>query len=94
MVNAGVDSRFYIRHHWRLTPVSRLFIYRQGLLRRLDTAALHADGTQTAHIFSGHQRYSGILVPTMNRVLTIEAGGALVDKPPLLDVEIFEAQFK
>jgi hypothetical protein len=30
----------------------------------------------------------------MNRVLTIEAGGALVDKPPLLDVEIFEAQFK
>jgi hypothetical protein len=30
----------------------------------------------------------------MSRVLTIEASGALVDKPPLLDVEIFEAQFK
>ena len=71
-----------------------LYFDRQGLLRRLDTAALHADAAQVAHIFSGHQRYSGILVPTMNRVLTIEAGGALVDKPPLLDVEIFEAQFK
>jgi hypothetical protein len=71
-----------------------LYFDRQGLLRRLDTSAVHADGTQIAHFFSGHQRYSGILVPTMSRVLTIEASGALVDKPPLLDVEIFEAQFK
>jgi hypothetical protein len=63
-------------------------------LRRLDTSALHADGAQIVHIFSGHQRYSGIVVPTMSRVLTVEAGGALVDRPPLLDVEIFEAQFK
>jgi len=71
-----------------------LYFDRQGLVRRLDTSAVHADGTQIAHIFAGHQRYSGILVPTMSRVLTIEASGALVDKPPLLDVEIFEAQFK
>ena len=71
-----------------------LYFDRQGLLRRLDTSAVHADGTQIAHIFAGHQRYSGILVPTMSRVLTVEASGALVDKPPLLDVEIFEAQFK
>ena len=71
-----------------------LYFDRQGLLRRLDTSALHADGAQIVHTFSGHQRYSGIVVPTMSRVLTIEAGGALVDKPLLLDVEIFEAQFK
>jgi hypothetical protein len=71
-----------------------LYFDRQGLLRRLDTSALHADGAQIVHIFSGHQRYSGIVVPTMSRVLTVEAGGALVDRPPLLDVEIFEAQFK
>jgi hypothetical protein len=71
-----------------------LYFDRQCLLKRLDTSAVHADGTQIAHLFAGHQRYSGILVPTMSRVLTIEAGGALVDKPPLLDVEIFRAQFK
>jgi hypothetical protein len=71
-----------------------LYFDGQGLLRRLDTSAVHADRTRVAHIFAGHQRYSGILVPTMSRVLTIEASGALVDKPPLLDVEIFEAQFK
>ena len=67
---------------------------RQCLLRRLDTSAVHADGIQIVHIFSGHQCYSGILVPTMSRVFTIEASGAIVDKAPLLDVEIFEAQFK
>jgi hypothetical protein len=70
-----------------------LYFDRQGLLRRLDTSAVHADG-QIAHIFAGHQRYSGILVPTMSQVRTIDASGTLVDKPSLLDVEIFEAQFK
>jgi hypothetical protein len=89
--------RLKVLYPARLATHSRertLYFDRQGLLRRLDTAALHADGTQIVHIFASHQRYSGILVPTMSRVLAIEASGALVDKPPLLDVEIFEAQFK
>jgi hypothetical protein len=71
-----------------------LYFDPEGLLRRLDTSAVHADDMQLAHIFSGHQRYSGILVPTMSRMLTITASGALVSKPPLLDVEIFEARFE
>ena len=71
-----------------------LYFDRQCLLRRLDTSAVHADGTQIAYLFAGHQRYSGILVPTMSRVFTIAASGPLMDKPPFLDVEIFEAQFK
>ena len=71
-----------------------LYFDRHYLLKRLDTPAVHADGTRSIHSFSDHQRFSGFLVPTIGRVLTIEASGALVDTPTLLDVEIFEAQFK
>jgi hypothetical protein len=66
---------------------------REGLLRRLDYPAAHADATQVAHTFSGHQRFSGILVPTLCRLLTISADGVPIAKPPLLDVEIFDAKF-
>lgn len=66
---------------------------RHSLLRRLDCCAMHTDGEQIAQMFSGHQRYSGILVPTISRLLTIDSRGVVVNKPPLLDVEIFEAQF-
>jgi len=89
--------RLKVLYPARLGPHAReqtLYFDRLGLLRRLDTSALHADGSQIVHLLSGHQRYSEILVPTMSRLLTMEASGALVDKPPLLDVEIFEAQFK
>jgi hypothetical protein len=71
-----------------------LYFDRQELLRRLDTSAVHAEGMQIVHTFTGHQRYSGILIPTMSRVLTIERNGAPADEPPIVDVEIFEAQFK
>jgi hypothetical protein len=76
------------------TREQTLYFDRRALLRRLDTTAVHADDTQVVHLFSGHQRYSGILVPTITRILTAEAAGAPVNKPALLDVEIFEAQFK
>jgi hypothetical protein len=66
---------------------------REGLLRRLDYPAAHADGTQIAHMFSGHQRFSGILVPTLCRLLPIGADGEPITKQPLLDVEIFDATF-
>lgn len=67
---------------------------REGLLRRLDYPAAHADRTQIAQMFSGHQRFSGILVPTLCRLLTVRADGAPVAKPSLLDVEIFDAHFE
>jgi hypothetical protein len=66
---------------------------RDGLLRRLDYPAVHADDTQIAQMFSGHQRFSGVLVPTLCRLLTIGADGVPIAKPPLLDVEIFDAKF-
>ena len=70
-----------------------LYFDRQAMLRRVDCWAAHSDGEQIAQVFSGHQRYSGILIPTISRLLTIDTRGVFVDKPPLLDLEIFEAQF-
>jgi hypothetical protein len=66
----------------------------EGLLRRLDYAAAHDDQTQIAQVFSGHQRFSGFLVPTLCRLLSIGAEGVPVAKPSLLDLEIFDARFE
>jgi hypothetical protein len=65
----------------------------QGHLRRLDYPAAHSD-TQIAQMFSAHQRFSGILVPTLSRLLTIGADGVPLARLPLLDVEIFDAKFE
>jgi hypothetical protein len=67
---------------------------REGLLRRLDYPAAHDDHTPIAQMFSGHQRFSGILVPTLCRLLSIGAEGVPIAKPSLLDVEIFDAHFE
>jgi hypothetical protein len=67
---------------------------RKGFLTRLDYPAAHDDHTQIAQMCSGHQRFSGILVPTLCRLLSIGAEGVPVAKPPLLDVEIFGAHFE
>lgn len=67
---------------------------REGFLRRLDYPAAHEDHTQIAQMFSGHQRFSGILVPTLCRQLSIGAEGVPAAKPSLLDVEIFDARFE
>jgi hypothetical protein len=45
-------------------------------------------------MFSGHQRFSGILVPTLCRLLSIGAEGVPVAKPSLLDLEIFDVHFE
>jgi len=67
---------------------------REGFLRRLDYPAAHDDDRPIAQMFSGHQRFSGILVPTLFRLLRIGAEGVPVAKPSLLDVEIFDAHFE
>jgi hypothetical protein len=67
---------------------------REGFLRRLDYPAAHQAHTQIAQMFSAHQRFSGILVPTLCRLLSIGAKGVPVAKPSLLDVEIFDARFE
>jgi hypothetical protein len=63
---------------------------REGLLRRLDYGAAHENSTQVAQMFSGHQRFAGILVPTLCRLLRTGADGVPVTKPTLLDLDIFD----
>ncbi len=65
----------------------------EGLLRRLDYAAPHVDHRPIAQLFSGHQRFSGILVPTLCRLSAIGTAGVPVAKPTLLDIEIFDVNF-
>jgi hypothetical protein len=62
-------------------------------LRRLDYAAAHENGTRIAQMFSGHQRFAGILVPTLCRLLRVGVDGVPVAKPTLLDLEIFDVNF-
>jgi len=66
---------------------------REGLLRRLDYRAPHATHAPITQVYSGHQRFSGILVPTLCRLSAIGPNSGPVGKPALLDVEIFDVNF-
>jgi hypothetical protein len=67
---------------------------RDGYLRRLDYAADFENGAPVAQLFSGHQRFSGILVPTLCRMLSIEPVGVSAVKSSWVDIEIFDAVFE
>ena len=74
-------------------PIQTFHFDREGLLRRLDYRAPHADHVPITQVYSGHQRFSGILVPTLCRLSAIGPNAGPVGKPPLLDVEIFDVNF-
>jgi hypothetical protein len=78
-----------------VTHATRQSFYfeREGLLRRLDYPAPHEAGTQVAQMFSGHQRFSGVLVPTLCRLLPVGADGVPDANRTLLDLEIFDAYY-
>ena len=67
---------------------------RQGIMRRQDYTAPYDGRTGVAQMFSAHQRFSGVLVPTLCRLLRLESDGAPIAKPPLQDIEIFDAVFE
>jgi hypothetical protein len=69
------------------------YLEREGPLRRLDYAAAHENGTRIAQMFSGRQRFAGILVPTLCQLLRVGTDGVPVAKPTLLDLEIFGVNF-
>jgi hypothetical protein len=75
------------------SPEQTLYFDSQGIMRRQDYTALYDGRTEVAQMFSAHQRFSGLLVPTLCRLLRLESDGAPVAKPPLLDIEIFDAAF-
>jgi hypothetical protein len=78
-----------------VTHAARQSFYfeREGLLRRLDYPASHESDTRIAQMFSGHQRFSGVLVPTLCRLLSVGEDGVPIENGPLLDVEIFDVYY-
>jgi hypothetical protein len=66
---------------------------RDGLLRRQDYVDVH-DSTRIAQLFSGHQRFSGVLIPTLGRTRCIAPDGVSLAKPSLVDVEVFDVVFR
>jgi hypothetical protein len=78
-----------------VTHATRQSFYfeREGLLKRLDYPAPHESNTQIAQMFSGHQRFSGILVPTLCRLFSVGADGVPVATRTLLDLEIFDVYY-
>jgi hypothetical protein len=67
---------------------------REAFLRRLDYPAIFDNQTQVAQVFWEHQCFSGILVPTLSRLLNVGVDGALIARLPLVDIEIFDAVFE
>jgi hypothetical protein len=65
-----------------------------GYLRRLDYAANFERGAPITQVFSGHQRYSGILIPTLSRALSTVPMGTSATRSPWVDIEIFDAVFE
>jgi hypothetical protein len=64
-------------------------------IQRQNYAALHEHGTSIEQIYSGYQRYSGILIPTLCRLLQMnkhEAGTTA--SSVLVEIEIFDAAFE
>jgi hypothetical protein len=79
VVTHSAEQTFYFDH--------------EGLLRRVDYPAID-DETPIAQVFWEHQRFSGILVPTLCRISKIGVGGQLIAEPPLVHIEIFDAVFE
>jgi hypothetical protein len=63
----------------------------QALQRRTDHELL---GMKVAHHSWAHERFDGIVVPTLRRSQTLQPDGTVIAKPVLIDVEIFDASFE
>jgi hypothetical protein len=63
------------------------------LQRRADYQLVAAGRPLVADYSSAHQKFSGITLPTLRRALEIGRAGAVVPKPALIDIEIFDVSF-
>jgi hypothetical protein len=63
-----------------------------GLLRQVEYRI--AAGKSVVQHAWAHQTFSGITVPTLRRTLAYKADGTVIARPPLVDVEIFDARFE
>ena len=93
---AGNWRRLRVRFPPRLMTHSSeqtFYFDRDAVLRRLDYTTEHKDA-RIVQLFSGHQRFSGILIPTLSRSLPITPDGVSPAKSSLVDIEIFDVVFE
>jgi hypothetical protein len=62
-----------------------------GLQRRTDHAIA---GHPAAHYSWAHHKFRHVLIPTLRRSLAIGPDGTVIQKPALVDIEIFDAFFE
>jgi len=75
--------------------IDQTFYFDSGtFLRRQEYQAEYDNHMEMVHLFSGHQRFSGFLVPTLCRLLSIDSERPSAVTAPLFDVEIFDALFR
>ena len=62
-----------------------------GLQRRTDHELF---GMRVADYSWAHQEFGGIVVPTLRRSLSLEDDGTVIEKPSLIEVDIFDVAFE
>jgi hypothetical protein len=66
---------------------------RSGFQRRVDYTSALSGYVRISQYSWAHQRFSGILVPTLYRSQCIDIDAKIVPMPVVLDLEIFDASF-
>ncbi|WP_027576700.1 hypothetical protein [Bradyrhizobium sp. WSM1743] len=78
-------------HLITLAPEQIFYFDESALQRRTDHDLF---GIKVAHYSWAHDRFGGIVVPTLRRAQTLQPDGTVIAKPVLMDVEIFDAVFE
>jgi hypothetical protein len=72
-------------------PEQIFYFDETGLQRRTDDAIA---GHPVAHYGWAHHKFGQIVIPTLRRSLAIQPDGNVIQKPVLVDIEIFDAFFE
>ncbi len=74
--------------------IEQIFYFdRKGFQRRADYTSALLGHMRISQYSWAHQRFSGILVPTLYRSRCIDIHGKIMPSPVALDLEIFDASF-
>jgi hypothetical protein len=72
-------------------PEQIFYFDETGLQRRADHQIA---GYKAAHYSWAHHKFRPIVIPTLRRSLAIQSNGNVIQKPALVDIEIFDAFFE
>jgi hypothetical protein len=72
-------------------PEQIFYFDEAGVLRRADHEIV---GQPAAHYSWAHHKFRHIVIPTLRRSLAIQPDGNVIQKPALVDIEIFDAFFE